>query len=59
MLEAALKEVVNAAGLQVKELEAVALPALDALTKSVSTGAVATGKAGVKGQGRADRSRGF
>lgn len=37
-LETALKEVVNAAGLQVKELEAVALPALDALTKSVSTG---------------------
>ncbi|KAI7841968.1 hypothetical protein COHA_004495 [Chlorella ohadii] len=37
-LEAALKEVVNAAGMQVKELEAVALPALDALTKSVSTG---------------------
>ncbi|KAI3435866.1 hypothetical protein D9Q98_001924 [Chlorella vulgaris] len=37
-LEAALKEVVNAAGMQVKELEALALPALDALTKSVSTG---------------------
>ncbi|KAL4458472.1 hypothetical protein ABPG75_013337 [Micractinium tetrahymenae] len=36
-LEAALKEVVNAAGMQVKELEAVALPALDDLTKSVST----------------------
>jgi hypothetical protein len=35
-LEAALKEVVNAAGMQVKELEALALPALDALTKSVS-----------------------
>jgi hypothetical protein len=35
-LEVALKEVVNAAGLQVKELESVALPALDALTKSVS-----------------------
>ena len=36
VLEAALKEVVTATAMQVKELEGVALPALDALTKSVS-----------------------
>jgi hypothetical protein len=36
VLEAALKEVVSASAMQVKELEGVALPALDALTKSVS-----------------------
>ena len=48
-LEAALKEVVNAAGMQVKELEAVALPALDALTKNVSEGGGgAAGRVGVR-----------
>eukprot|EP00887_Chlorella_sp_A99_P006328 scaffold3.g6328.t1 len=37
VLETALKEVVDAAASQVKELESVALPALDALTKSITT----------------------
>ena len=45
-LEAALKEVINAAALQAKELEGVALPALDALTKSVSEREPGQGLAG-------------
>ena len=36
VLEAALKEVVASLSLQIKELEGVALPALDALTRSVT-----------------------
>lgn len=37
VLEAALKEVVASLALQIKELEGVALPALDALTRSVTS----------------------
>lgn len=37
VLEAALKEVLASLSLQIKELEGVALPALDALTRSVSS----------------------
>lgn len=37
VLEAALKEVVGSMSLQIKELEGIAFPALDALTKAINT----------------------
>jgi len=40
VLEAALKEVTTSLSLQTKELEGIAFPALDALTKSVSSGSL-------------------